>query len=216
MDISLLILRKRLGFNADISRKFIHVMAGCWILFWPLFDVTHWSWRLNILVPSVMSVKLFYKGFVLADPNDFDVQTMSRSSAPSELLFGPLQFTFLMMYCGTTKFMTMEGALLMASLGIGDGIAPIIGRYYGHIKYRFPLGGEKSVEGSFFGVLGTVGGSYFFIHMLGLPMIPYQNLIKVGIISTIAEATAPGNWDNITVPLILHLSIKHIPSLMTI
>ncbi len=61
MDISLLILRKRLGFNADISRKFIHVMAGCWILFWPLFDVTHWSWRLNILVPSVMSVKLFYK-----------------------------------------------------------------------------------------------------------------------------------------------------------
>ena len=60
MDISLLV-RKRLGFNADISRKFIHVMAGCWILFWPLFDVTHWSWRLNILVPSVMSVKLFYK-----------------------------------------------------------------------------------------------------------------------------------------------------------
>lgn len=218
MDISLLFLRKRLGFNADISRKFIHVMAGCWILFWPLFDVTHWSWRLNIIVPSVMSVKLFYKGFILADPNDFDVQTMSRSSAPSELLFGPLQFTIFMMYCGTTKFMTIEGALLMASLGIGDGIAPIIGRYYGHIKYRFPLGGEKSVEGSFFGVfLGTVGGGYFFIHMLGLPMIPYQNLIKVGIISTVAEATAPGNWDNISVPLILHLSIKHyIPSLMTI
>ncbi len=60
LDIASMI-REKLGFNADISRKFIHICAGCWILFWPLFDVTHWSWRLNILVPSVMSVKLFYK-----------------------------------------------------------------------------------------------------------------------------------------------------------
>ena len=60
LDIASMI-REKLGLNADISRKFIHICAGCWILFWPLFDVTHWSWRLNILVPSVMSVKLFYK-----------------------------------------------------------------------------------------------------------------------------------------------------------
>ena len=60
LDVATMI-RERLGLNADISRKFIHICAGCWIIFWPLFDVTHWSWRLNILVPSVMSVKLFYK-----------------------------------------------------------------------------------------------------------------------------------------------------------
>ncbi len=112
----------------------------------------------------------------------------------------------------------MLGALLMASLGIGDGIAPLIGRYYGNIEYRFPLGGKKSVEGSFFGVfLGTVGGSYFFLHMLGLPMVPHENLIKVGIISMVAEATAPGNLDNIFVPVVLHFSLKHyIPSLVTV
>lgn len=143
---------------------------------------------------------------------------MSRSSSPSELLYGPLQFTLFMIYCGMTKFMTIEGALLMASLGIGDGIAPIIGRYYGNIKYRFPLGGEKSVEGSFFGVfLGSIGGSYLFIHRLGLPMIDYYDLIKVGMISTVAEATAPGNWDNIFVPLVLHLTLKHyLPNLVTL
>ncbi len=66
MEIASL-LRKLLPFvnGADVSRKFIHVCAGCWILFWPLFDVTHWSWRLNVLVPSVMSLKLFYKVRVL-------------------------------------------------------------------------------------------------------------------------------------------------------
>ena len=63
MDVASLLRSKLpLGFsNADVSRKFIHICAGCWILFWPLFDVTHWSWRLNVLVPSVMSLKLFYK-----------------------------------------------------------------------------------------------------------------------------------------------------------
>jgi len=109
MDIASRVIMHRLGFHADVSRKFIHVFAGCWILFWPLFDVTHWSWRLNVLVPAVISVKLFYKGAIIADPNDIDVQTMSRSSSPSELLFGPLQFSLFMMYCGTTKFMTIEG-----------------------------------------------------------------------------------------------------------
>ena len=54
------LIRDRLR-NAYISRKFLHVGASCWILFWPLFDVQHWGWRLNILVPTVMSIKLFYK-----------------------------------------------------------------------------------------------------------------------------------------------------------
>jgi hypothetical protein len=53
-------IRDRLK-SAFVSRKFLHVFASCWILFWPLFDVSHWSWRLNILVPSVMSIKIFYK-----------------------------------------------------------------------------------------------------------------------------------------------------------
>lgn len=34
---------------------------------------------------------------------------MSRSSSPSELLYGPLQFTIFMMYCGTLQYMTIEG-----------------------------------------------------------------------------------------------------------
>ncbi len=44
-----------------VSRKLTHIGASCWLLFWPLFDDSHWSWRLNILVPAVMSIRLFYK-----------------------------------------------------------------------------------------------------------------------------------------------------------
>ena len=102
-------LRNHMHTKPQDCRKFIHVCAGCWIVFWPLFDVGHWSWRLNVLVPTVMSLKLFYKGFILADPNDVDVRIMSRSSSPSELLYGPLHFGLFMIWLGITKFMTTEG-----------------------------------------------------------------------------------------------------------
>ena len=62
-----------------------------------------------MLVPTVMSLKLVYKGLILADPMDVDVRIMSRSSSPSELLYGPLQFSVFMIWLGMTKFMTREG-----------------------------------------------------------------------------------------------------------
>ena len=34
------------------SRKIVHVAAGSWLLFWNLFDDSHWTWTLNILVPA--------------------------------------------------------------------------------------------------------------------------------------------------------------------
>jgi hypothetical protein len=84
-----------------------------------------------LLVKSISNTRAsqFAQGAILADPNDIDVRTMSRSSSPGELLFGPLQFTCFMMWVGIEFFMTAEGAILVAALGIGDGIAPIIGEF---------------------------------------------------------------------------------------
>lgn len=45
----------------ELSRKFIHLCACSLVVFWPLFDSQHWGWRLNVTVPVVMSLRLFYK-----------------------------------------------------------------------------------------------------------------------------------------------------------
>jgi hypothetical protein len=45
----------------ELSRKFVHLCACSFVLFWPLFDVGHWGWRLNVTVPVVMSLRLIYK-----------------------------------------------------------------------------------------------------------------------------------------------------------
>jgi hypothetical protein len=79
-----------------ISRKIIHVAAGSWIIFWPLFSTEHWTWKLNILVPAIDSVQLFVKGAIIQDPNDVDVKTMTRTGNPTELIYGPLFFTIIM------------------------------------------------------------------------------------------------------------------------
>jgi len=43
------------------SRKIIHLAAASLVLFWPLFDQAHWSWRLNVLVPVIFTLRLFIK-----------------------------------------------------------------------------------------------------------------------------------------------------------
>ena len=45
----------------ELSRKFVHLCACSFVIFWPLFDIGHWGWRLNVTVPVVMSFRLVYK-----------------------------------------------------------------------------------------------------------------------------------------------------------
>lgn len=59
MEISNMI-RIRLN-NPLEARAYAHMSDASWLIFWPLFDANHWSWRLNVLVPVVMAVRLFYK-----------------------------------------------------------------------------------------------------------------------------------------------------------
>ena len=104
------------------SRKVVHVAAGSWLLFWNLFDESHWTWMLNIFVPAAFTFTLTLKGAIIQDKNDPDVRTMSRTGEPYELLLGPLFFTIVMDTVGIYFFRTQVGALMMAALGVGDGV----------------------------------------------------------------------------------------------
>lgn len=63
-----------------ISRKTVHMAAASLCMLNSLvFDTSHWTWILNSAVPAVYFIKLIVKGLILADPNDPDVKTMSRT-----------------------------------------------------------------------------------------------------------------------------------------
>lgn len=184
--------------DPDVSRKIIHIAAACWILWWPYFDASHWTWRLNVLVPAVFSVQLVIKGLIIRDKNDPDVRTMSRSGEPLELCFGPLQFTLVMCVLGLVYFRDERSVYVISALGFGDGIAPVIGKRYGS-KTRFYNG--KSLHGCFAFFVATVIGQLLLSSWLGYPEFVLNRTLEAACIGTIVELVSPKMSDNIFVPL---------------
>lgn len=139
---------------------------------------------------------------------------MSRTSSPSELLYGPLQMTLIMSYVGITHFNeSQNGAIIMASF-VGDAVAAVVGIHYGRLRYKIPLGGVKSVEGSIGCILGTILGVTFYLHMLDVETMKWQLLVAYGVVSALAEATAWKDWDNFVIFVIMELSTKHLPQIV--
>lgn len=204
----------RIRWQQSISRHVLHICFYSLVVFWPYFDQRDWSWRLNALVPFVVWTRLIYKGAILRDPNDPDVQNISLSSSPHDLLFGPAWSAAIMFWIGLYAFMTEEAAVV-AAIGLGDGLAPLIGAKYGRHIFQMALAKPKTVEGSVVGVfLGAVAGCYFYLYMMGIPLLPLRLVLAYAGIAAVAEATAPGHLDNVVAPLILHFSIERVQQIL--
>lgn len=196
------VLLNRRYLSSRLSRKLIHIAAGSWILFWPLFNEEHPSWRLNVTVPAIYSVQLFVKGALIQDPNDPDVQSMSRTGKPIELCKGPLLFTLLMTYCGLYLYMQETGILIMACLGFGDGMAPIFGGgiYVPALIFypTYPFGNhdKKTASGSIaFFVASMIGIYIFHSALLGEAPLDWSGSMQVAFVAMLVEATT-GAYDN--------------------
>eukprot|EP00542_Grammatophora_oceanica_P017438 CAMPEP_0194029630 /NCGR_PEP_ID=MMETSP0009_2-20130614/3309_1 /TAXON_ID=210454 /ORGANISM="Grammatophora oceanica, Strain CCMP 410" /LENGTH=164 /DNA_ID=CAMNT_0038669353 /DNA_START=85 /DNA_END=579 /DNA_ORIENTATION=- len=152
--------------------------------------------------------RMFFKGLFRKDPDDEDVQIMSRTGSPSDLAFGPSHLNLLLLYLGLFRFKRVEAAVMLAAVGIGDGgLAPPIGRWYGRHVYRMIMALPKTLEGTIVGVfLGTVAGSYLYLWMLGLDALPLRIILAYAAIAAIVEATSPASLDNLMVPVALHFS----------
>jgi dolichol kinase len=184
-----------------ISRKSVHLAAGSWIIFWPLFTTQHWTWRLNIIVPAVYTIQLFVKGFIIRDPNDVDVQTMTRAGDPKELLNGPIFFTMLMSIVGLYLFRQKMGVVIMSCLGFGDGIAPLAGYYFPFGYYRtWPFGpnDRKTLSGSISFVIASIIG-YHLMKFVILGDIDgsddFNMMLQVASLAAITEGLC-GPYDN--------------------
>jgi phytol kinase len=192
-----------------ISRKCIHMAAGAWIIWWPLFSQDHWTWRLNILVPSIYTVQLFVKGCIIKNSDDVDVQTMTRTGDPKELLNGPIFFTLLMNLVGVFFFRQKIGVIVMACLGFGDGVAPLVGYYLPFGSYpTWPFGpnDRKTLSGSLAFVVASVLGYYLMRIVVNIEenddgssaLVDDDNLRVILQVATIAAVTEGicGPYDN--------------------
>jgi len=203
-----------------ISRKCIHIAAGSWIIFWPFFNVEHWTWRLNILVPAVYTIQLFVKGAILrVGSSDEDVKTMTRSGSSAELLFGPLFFTILMCIVGICFFRKQIGVVIMSCLGFGDGVAPLIGYYFPLYSYpTWPFGptDKKTVTGSLGFFVASCLGYYILKFVIddddnnnALADDEFGMIILVASVAAVTEGIS-GPYDNLSVALSAGLTYHYV------
>ena len=163
----------RLNLPQDISRKLTHIGAGSLIGFLALYNDLHWSKYLNVTIFVVWIILLIQKGLFASD-EDEAVKTMTRNGDKTELLKGPLYFVIVATICGTLFYKTFPGIMAIATLGWGDGIAPIVGSRYGRLKYE--VLSNKSVEGSLSMLIVAFAASTFFVWLI-IPTVAQKKLI---------------------------------------
>ena len=188
------------GFPSDLSRKIIHIAAGSYVIFWPLFDATHWTKYFCVIMPLIWVLLFLSKG-LSSNTDDPAVKTMTRTGNPKELLRGPLQFASVMVILGLLLFNRMSAVIALGMLTWGDGLAPYVGGKWGQRFYR-TFGERKSYLGSLTVLIAGIIGSVLMLWITGTVTtgIPWSVLAISGIVAMLIEAFSPRDIDNILIP----------------
>lgn len=181
-----------------LSRKIIHMGAACTVLFWPLFNDEHWTWRLNVLTCSLYNIELIFKGLIAPNYDDPDLKTLTRTGHPTELLIGPLSFSSVLFFTGMFYFRHEMTSFMMGTMGFGDGLAPLIGNLYPWGRYQSHGGEFKTVSGSAGMFLGSILGTYLVQYVAVGGPIEFARVVGAAATATLAEALS-GQFDNIAV-----------------
>ncbi len=197
---------RRLGRRpVEFTRKFIHIGVGSWVIGTALLFET---WYLAIIPPLTfvaINAVSYWRGTFKA------MESESRENLGT--IYFPIAFAAIIYYFWSQP--VLMAASLM-SMTWGDAMAAIVGRRYGHYRYKI-AGTTRSLEGSlamlFWSWIMTFLALFAMPYLAGRPPINWLLALMYGgavaIVCTLVEALTPWGLDNLTVPaaavLILHL-----------
>ncbi|KYR01107.1 hypothetical protein DLAC_02209 [Tieghemostelium lacteum] len=197
---------KKITTNAQ-SRKVIHIGTGLiFCLTWSLFPQNnHLSKYVASIIPGLVTVLYTLIGLGLVKDQK-TVNSMSRSGNPTELLYGPASYGFIIVFLTTYYWVYSPiGVTAISFLCIGDGFAGLIGYEFG--RKPLPWNKNKTIVGSISFLLSSVIGTIIMFNLMqkvGLFLqfsvmlyIPY--LVTAAAICTAIESLPMHDWDNITV-----------------
>lgn len=184
-------LARKTNMHAELTRKFVHMLVGTFVAFWPFFL----SWRqieiLSVAFFVVIALSIRYTIFTA-------IHTVPRK-AIGEICFA-MVIGFLALI-SSSKYIFMAA---MLSLSIGDAMAAIIGLLKGDNNQYKVFGKVKSIAGTsaFFMCAVLIMGLYVLMsESNGGPII----LLMVPILATITENVAVNGTDNLVMPLLIAL-----------
>ncbi len=207
------IIRKRLNWPQEHTRKLVHIAVGLLMFFAPML--------LQSAVPLVaMSIFFTISNYIGMKKGWFKGMESDRPSLGTTLY--PLAFLILIIFFWEQhKFIIITAMMILA---LGDAIAAFVGESVSHPHTYKLIDEPKSLEGSaamfissFVIVLGMLIAGPF---REGYPPVDMVAAITyalvVALISTAAEALSFRGSDNLTVPLLsavfLHDLLVHVPA----
>ena len=180
--------RKR-KIHDEISRKFVHLTVGTFVAFWPFFL----SWN---------TVKLLSLAFLIVVLISKYLNIFQAIHSVQRPTWGELFFAIIV---GALAFVTHDKWIYAASLmqmSLADGMAAIIGTYFGKKQRYYILGQAKSVA-------GTIA---FFVVSLAILIIysaqsghhvAIATMVSLSLGSAVLENVAVQGFDNLLVPLLV-------------
>jgi phytol kinase len=182
-------MARRLRVSHEVSRKVEHVIFGISIACLPAFISFRQIALLGILfVPAVLISKS--AGF-------FRSVHRVRRRTNGELYFAVAIATTALLFPRSDPFI-----YAMLVLGIGDGLAALVGQPLGAHKYRL-LGSRKSYEGSMTFFVVTIG--------LGLALgLSVTGAVSAAAILAVIEGALSGGLDNLFLPVVAALLFERL------
>ena len=127
-----------------LSRKLVHMGSGpLFLVFWPLFSTTRGGQLAAISVPVMSLARLMVAGKAAegSERGAELVRAISRSGDKHEALEGPFKYTIVLLLATIFGWRSPVSAVAICQMGIGDGMADVMGRRFG--SRRAPSSGPR-------------------------------------------------------------------------
>lgn len=183
------------------ARKFIHILAGTWMAFWPLYLPFDGIFILGCIALTLLVYSRITKLF-------HAIYSVKRKT------YGDIFFAIGILVCaylGQESWIFTTSILLLA---LADGGAAVVGRYYG-LENQYLVFGNENLRKSVAGTIAFLIFSYTSIAigwLLGGGDVIADNIIAILLIlpvgSAILENTMPYGLDNLTTPLFATLLLN--------
>ena len=198
------------GINWD-CRKIVHIGVGSFIYVWWAFTA---NWIMLAFFAVPFAIVLFFAMFPGNPISDSKLGELTNDMGHRYGLF-----LYVVSICLLVAFFFdhwLAATIAIVAMTRGDGFGSIIGRKYG--KHKLLHG--KSLEGSlavfgatfivsliivaFYGFLATQG--LFGVHFRGPTVEMVAGIgycLVAGVLASVIEAAAPGDFDNLLIPMII-------------
>ncbi len=180
---------RRQKIHGEHSRKFVHITVGSFVAFWPYFLTSGQIILLSIAFLIVVVISKYLNIF----------QAIHSVQRPTH---GELWFALVV---GILAFITDQPHIYTAALltmALADGLAAVVGVYYGQ-KHRYNvLGAQKSIVGTatFFITTSLILCGYIVATKGALS---WSLILPIALAATFIENFAARGLDNLLVPLFI-------------